>query len=170
MIRLLADGVVERWTRKNRKEHGEKLHQMALAGEIAIPAGKHKIFLHFMYTLYTQKNIHRNWAATLRSSKEGRKYIDTYGTSIIHCTLLFVIAFTLFLFVDLMNILKFHHGHMQKDFYCHNNLIVNFSIPFYSESFIARLEFDPSSTASSSDGLPVLVCPCRSRHSLLCCL
>lgn len=39
MIRLLADGEVERWTRKNRNDYGEKLHKMALAGEYIIPEG-----------------------------------------------------------------------------------------------------------------------------------
>jgi len=39
MIRILADGDVERWTRKKRQEYGEKLHAKFVQGEMPIPDG-----------------------------------------------------------------------------------------------------------------------------------
>lgn len=39
MIRLLADGHIDRWTRANRAEYAKKKHELALAGVFPIPQG-----------------------------------------------------------------------------------------------------------------------------------
>jgi hypothetical protein len=39
MIRLIADGHIDRWTRANREAYGEKQHELVEAGVIPIPRG-----------------------------------------------------------------------------------------------------------------------------------
>jgi hypothetical protein len=39
MIRLIADGHIDRWTRANRKEYAKKKHELAMAGVFPIPRG-----------------------------------------------------------------------------------------------------------------------------------
>jgi len=39
MIRIMADGEVQRWIAKNRLNYGEKLHEKVMKSEVPLPDG-----------------------------------------------------------------------------------------------------------------------------------